>query len=210
MASLASMWHDNMAALLRRLPSFVRATEAERATALARIEWYAQVADDALIHDRDLAATHQNIVAHFRSDPLWNRYSVGELDAIQAGIAGGFADFNAAGDGFNVGKLITGIADNPIIQRAIGAAAPEAIPALVAYHEARSSGALGGSGQADAINLGRAIVEDPTIFRVTLAAKGAGAQAGGAGGKSSGGGGVAGVVLAILAAVGGAYAWSRR
>jgi len=99
MATTAEHWHQNMAALLRRLPSFARLSAADKVAALKNVEWMAQVMGDAIVHKKNLAYTHQNIVTSFRANPFWTgKFSEPDLAALQYGMAGGFADANAAVD----------------------------------------------------------------------------------------------------------------
>lgn len=89
----APQWHLNMAALLRRLPSFARLSAGDQGQALAGIEWMAQVMADAERYGKDLGHTHQNLVNALHASPFWTgKFSPADLQHLHNGIGGGFAD----------------------------------------------------------------------------------------------------------------------
>lgn len=91
----AEDWHVNMAALLRRLPSYARLSQADQVKALEGIQWMAHVMGDAVSNRKNLAYTHQNLVAALRASPFWmQKFSPADVDALQYGIATGFAGAN--------------------------------------------------------------------------------------------------------------------
>ena len=151
----AEDWHGNMAALLRRLPSFARLSGADQAKALGGVEWMAQVMGDAVRYRKDLGYTHQNLVSSLRSSPFWQQFSPDDLMALQIGIGGGFADANAqrGAEKSTLAKL--------------GGAALSAVP----YAQAVASMVPGlGSGVSAALGAASALAQGQSVTDAAIAA----------------------------------------